>query len=518
MKANIDEKKPWMNVHLLLFVFLSGVYLMNTTGYLTTSMCVSAYKTAESIIEDGDFALERPRLETGIGKDGKYYNYGGLAYLLVVTGFFAFFTFLGRPDWIPFTNSLVTPLACLILYLVGRELKYSKKTSILLALVYGIGTMAFVHSTYLMPEPLTTVVFLTAVLFLLKYKNTNRRKWLLLCACCTGLALIVRPDAPFFIFGMAIGVLVLLYRKYRDKKRELWPIVNEGLVFLIPLLLFFAIYAYYNYARFGSIFELGYTTKAETVLENSEEHSGHRVKSMSKTLLGFAGMWIIPCRSMFFINPILIFIFWAVKDFWRKFRFELILIAVIFCLYVFLYSNRGPIGFPGSSAWGVRYMVPMTGFMVIVMGTFVDKIIMKRNVLYKIFVTVFAISTVFQYIGVSNVYVDTQNYLDERYNTPENNWVGRKMMNMNPRWNLLTENFKKIQRGDVDLLYFNYFFRKETLPENFLQVKWLGIVPVFLICAIITSGYLLFKILRLPPTEPAKEKLKGKRKRGKKAV
>ena len=278
MKANIkDQKKPWMNVHLLLFVFLASLYLMNTTGYLTTSMCVSAYKTAESIIEDGDFALDRPSLETGVGKDGRYYNYGGLVYLLVAACFFGLFTFLGRPDWIPFTNSIVTPIASVILYLVCRELKYSKKTSILLALVYGVGTMALVHATYLMPEPLTTIVYLAAFLFLLKYKNRYKRRWLFLCSCCTGLGLIVRPDAPLFILGIAVGVLLLFYRKYRDKKRAFRIIIEEGLVFLTPLILFFIIYAYYNYARFGDLFELGYSTKAQAVNEGGQKIKAFRI-------------------------------------------------------------------------------------------------------------------------------------------------------------------------------------------------------------------------------------------------
>jgi hypothetical protein len=136
----------------------------------------------------------------------------------------------------------------------------------------------------------------------------------------------------------------------------------------------------------------------------------------------------------------------------------------------------------------------------------VDKIIGTRSVLFKIFVAVFAISIVFQYVGVSNIYVDTQNYLDERYSSAEDRWASRTMMNMNPRWNLLTENLKKIQHGDVDLLYFNYFFRKKVLPENFLQVKWIGIVPLFLMCAVFISGYLILQTLRLPSAESMRRK------------
>jgi hypothetical protein len=356
-----------------------------------------------------------------------------------------------------------------------------------------------------MPEPLTTIVYLAAFLFLMKYKNRHTRKWLLLCGCCTGLALIVRPDAPFFILGISIGVLILLYKKYRNKKK-LWPIAREGFIFLAPLILFFAIYAYYNYARFGDIFELGYATKAQEVTKSEGEGRAFRIKSFGGTLQGFAGMWIIPCRSIFFINPVLFFVFWALKDFWKKFRFEFIILGIIFILYVLLYSNRGPEGFPGSSAWGVRYMVPVISFMVIVMGIFVEKIIKKGNILLKIFIAIFALSVVLQCIGVSNSYIHIQSYLEEHV-IRDDKWQVRRMMNMNPRWNLITENIMRIQRGNFDLLYINYMFHKDVLSDGYLQAKWVGIAPWLLVCTLFTSGYMLLKTLKRPTAEPLRKGL-----------
>ncbi|UCE19888.1 MAG: hypothetical protein JSV84_05975 [Gemmatimonadota bacterium] len=230
-------------------------------------------------------------------------------------------------------------------------------------------------------------------------------------------------------------------------------------------------------------------------------------------------MWVIPCRSMFFINPILIFIFWAVKDFWRKFRFEFILIAVVFCLHVLLYSNRGSVGFPGSSAWGIRYMVPMTGFLVIVMGTFVDKITTRRKGApqFKIFATVFILSALFQFIGSSIGYQATQVYLEEQYKTPEDKWAARRMMNLNPRWNLITQNTKKLFSGYVDLMYVNYlkhdnvYFRKYLWHSG--PPAWVGVTLTIFLITFSTSGYLLLKILLSPTLDVRKVgKSAGRRK------
>ncbi|UCE19897.1 MAG: glycosyltransferase family 39 protein [Gemmatimonadota bacterium] len=515
------NNKTRINVQLLIFMFLVSLYLLFTPGYPPTSMGVSALLTALSLVDEGNFSIEEPTLETGIGKDGKYYTYEGLAFVLVVSFFTALSKVFGMfPSGVLFVNPILTAIACIILFHLGRELKYTMKTSVALALVYGIGTMAWVHARYLMPEPLTTVVYLTSFLFFLKYRDKRKKKWLFLCGCFTGLALIVRPDAPLFIIVIVLGILALFYRDYRDKKRALIVIMREAFIFLTPLLFFFAVYAYYNYARFGSFFELGYATKAQKVAETGGEGKGFRIRSFRFTLLGLLGMWIIPCRSMFFINPVLIFIFWALKDFWKKYKFECILIGITLILHIFLYSNRGPSGFPGSSAWGIRYMVPMTGFMVIIMGTFVNNIttLRKGKFYLRVFVMVFLVSVFFQFIGSSVSYQATQKYLEEQYNTPEDDMEARRKMNFDPRWNLITQNTKKLLSGFVDLMYLNYIKGNTTYYPKYLWISgppaWVGVSLVLFLIMFSTSGYLLVSILVTPIGEIQNmEKSKRKKKK-----
>ena len=505
MKAK-NKKKLWNNIPFLLFLFLTSMYMITMTGDPATSMGVSVYETAESLVEEGDFALEKHTLETGIGKDGRYYIYLGLTFVLIVVLFYFTGDVLGA-DTVKFvwlTNQILTATACVVLYLVGRELKFSKKTSLILSLIYGIGTMAWVHSRFLMPEPLTTVVYLAAFLFLLRYKNKKEGKWLLLCACCTGLSIIVRPEAPLFISGILIGIVVLFYREYQEGNRNLGSLMKEGLIFVAPLIFFFAIYAYYNFARFGNVFELGYATKAQEVAESGgggiEGRGGgkaHYIRGFFGTLYGFAGMWIIPCRSMFFINPVLIFIFWALKDFWKKYKFEFLIIGIIFILHVGLYSNRGS-GFAGSSTWGVRYMIPMTSFMVIVMGVFVEKALKHRKTLFKVFVALFLLSAIIQFIGVSQPVQLTQMTLEEKYNTPEDKWIARRMMTMDPKWNLITQNIQLLLKGETsDLMYYWYLFMlSDDVPG------WVSGSLTVLIFILLTSGYFLFRQLMQPVKEP----------------
>ncbi|UCE19701.1 MAG: glycosyltransferase family 39 protein [Gemmatimonadota bacterium] len=509
-------KKTGQKTQVMLFVFLASLYMLMAAGYPATSMGVTAALTAKSFVEEGNLSLEKATLETGIGKDGKYYTYEGLAFILAVTIFAAISKLLGMsPNGVLFTNQILTALACLILFYVSREFKYSKKVSLVLSLIYGIGTMALVHSRYLMPEPLTTLVYLTAFLFLLKYKNKNKVTWLFLCGCFTGLSIIVRPDAPLFILGMIVGVVVVFYTQYRDGRKKLDAIVREGVLFLTPLVFFFGVYAYYNHARFGNIFESGYSTKGRQELDSKGYESPFRVRSMTDTLLGFAGMWIIPCRSMFFINPVLIFIFFALTDFWKKYRYELLIIGIIFIPHVIVYSNRGPSSFPGGGSWGIRYMVPMTSFMVIIMGIFVERIMKHRNRIFKIFVAVFVLSAFFQFIGASRSYQDTQHYLEKNYNTPEDDGIARRMMNVFPKWNLITQNINLLRSGNTDFMYHGYLTESKLtyfkLQWGSEAPSWVSMSFYILILSLSISGYMLVKFFLAATVEPEKKKMSDRK-------
>ncbi|MBL7075310.1 hypothetical protein ISS37_08760 [candidate division KSB1 bacterium] len=394
----------------------------------------------------------------------------------------------------------------------------------MLAFVYGAGTMAFVHSKYMLPEPLFSVAFLSAVLFLFKYRKLRKVQYLLLSGCFAGVTILIRADAVLFIFGMSIGVAATLLKNYRTGNSSLTALIREVFFFVVPLLFFFSVFFYYNYSRFGNILETGYTLKNEGQIATLSYTS--RFLNVKNTLGGFWGMWVIPCRSIFFINPVLVFVFFSLKEFWKKFKYESIVLLIIFAMYTFLYMNRGPKGFPGSAAWGARYMLPMVSFMVLPIGVFVENIFREKNdSLKKVFFSIFVISFVFQLIGSSinyqKVQMPLENVYKKLYNDPS---MARLKLTTDPRWNLVYQNLKVLKTGrvdvkekgqiysfrvgrDSDFMFYNYL-RRGNVPD------WVIISLFFIITTLLTSGYLLFKPLLLPVKEPVrKEKFKGKKKK-----
>ena len=155
------------------------------------------------------------------------------------------------------------------------------------------------------------------------------------------------------------------------------------------------------------------------------------------------------------------------------------------------------------------------------MGIFIEKLLKQRHRLMKAFVTITLLSVLVQFIGASQSYQVTQGFLEEQYRAQGGKWSARKMMNMDPRWSLVIQNLKWLQRGLVDHMYYNYLFNQRLMHDSYLTGSgppgWLGFALFVYLCTFALSGYMLFRILKLPPSEPVKKQLRGKKRRKQKA-
>ncbi len=515
----MDYKGNSVRIGVLIVIFFISIYILAMNGRFSTSMDVEVYKAAKSVVETGSFGLQEKTMASKIGKDGKNYVVEGLGVILSGVPFVYLSKFVGIPSGrlVVLMNQLLTPLVCLLIFLLGKELKYSLKTSVLLSFIYGLGTMAFVHSKYMFPEPLTSIAFLSSLLFLFKYRKSKRNLFLFIAGSFTGFTLIIRPDSFIFMFCMLIALAMLFYQ---DKKQgqSFSLLIKQAILLLIPLVFFFILFSYYNYLRFGNILETGYTMGKEG--EAATLSYASRFLNIGKTIEGLLGMWLIPCRSIFFISPILILFLFSIKDFWRKYRFEARVMGAVFVLYTLLYSNRGPTGFPGSAAWGVRYMLPMVSFMIIPIGCFLDKIFAENKILWKrLFGTLLGISIVIQIIGSSVNYQMIQMPLNNqivndpavkaRFSSQEeiNKYAGhetRWRLLMSPKWNLISKNIEILRTTDqTDFMLYN------MLKADFKgQADWAKIsiflLILYLISTIFVSGYFILKPVEIFPLRVVK--------------
>ena len=128
----------------------------------------------------------------------------------------------------------------------------------------------------------------------------------------------------------------------------------------------------------------------------------------------FYGLYLIlifPNRAIFFLSPILLFIFFGVKDLYKRFKIETIIYSLVFFAYLSLYALRAPYGYSGTAAWGIRYMLPMFLILSLFFIGF-DKYLKPDHPKYKLFkysfFSLLILSGIFQIIGSSINYQHVQ--------------------------------------------------------------------------------------------------------------
>ncbi len=255
-------------------------------------------------------------------------------------------------------NSIVTALSCVVFFRICRRLDIKNRPGLLLTLVFGLCTITLPYSRMFLSEPFTGLLIMCAVLFALA---SSRDKPLggilsgLFLALATANNYVALPVMGIFFvyFAFQSGGLreALKAETLRDKR--LWALVLFGVAAVAEGL-------WYNYARFGSYFYSAYQYYDTPPNVVYPEGMGLLSYPLSAGLYGFL---LSPMRSVFLYSPPLLgaLIMWP--RFVRERTSTALFLLSIPLLYLLVYSKW--FGWHGGYAWGPRYMVSVTGLLLI---------------------------------------------------------------------------------------------------------------------------------------------------------
>ena len=235
------QNRVYIRTCIFLVLFTASLYVLITPGHLTTSMDFTAHRTALNLVVTGQLGFqERLTHELAQGKDGRYYSYEGLLVMLAPVPLIlisqAFGSFAGTLAFI--TNAIITGFVSLLLLLVARVMGYSLRTSVLLVLAYSLGTQALVHTKFLMPDPLASLVFLSIFLCFLKFEKSGDRRWLFFLGILCGAAAHIRPDSFVFVIGILCGLFLIIKKEFEGRERNFKEILYDATLFAVPVLVF----------------------------------------------------------------------------------------------------------------------------------------------------------------------------------------------------------------------------------------------------------------------------------------
>jgi Dolichyl-phosphate-mannose-protein mannosyltransferase len=377
-----------------LFVFFLSIYLLTASGINIemTDVGTARMEVAKSIIERFDLSIPSG-LGLGIqGSDGREYSVFSIGSVLVALPFYLIGKFAGVPpvNVVTIVNQLAGTATVVVVFLFCSSLGYTRRASLSASIFYGLGTFAWYYAKDPGDHTLETLWALLSVYTMYRYAACNKLRYLCLSSIFLGFAFLTRSTSILLIPPLLL--LMGFQRAGSHDKANVHLKFSHLLLFISLLLPFAGIIFLYNYYRFGSIFETGYTLMAARL--------GLNFFSATPLLTGLLGLLVSPGKGYFYYSPVALLFFFSVKPFYRKHPAMAISFICIIASYLFFISKN--VYWHGDSAWGPRYLFVITPFLIIPLAALFDSAAWHNSSLVKRGIyTLFALSLIIQVAAVS---------------------------------------------------------------------------------------------------------------------
>jgi hypothetical protein len=388
--SEIKRKNAVRLITFNLFIFFFSVYLLTAArnNFYHTDASQLRIQEAKSIIERSDLSVP----EGVKGADGRKYSWLGIGSTLLAIPFYIAGKTIGIPEVaVSIMNQLFGVATAILIFLFSISLGYSRRASLLVSIFYGLGTFAWPLAKQPFDHTIETFFILLSVYSLYLYVTNRKISNLLLSAFSVGFAFITRPTSILVVPPLLV-MLVFYSVKRLDRRTVIKMILRDSVMFSLVFLPFLGLSLWYNYYRFGSIFETGYQLIAA--------RTGIDFFTGTPLLKGLSGFLISPGKGFFYYSPIAILFFFSIKPFFKKHRglgIAFILIIVSYLLFLSKY-----VFWHGDWAWGPRLILVLTPFFILPVAGLIDSEIWQRSNIRRAAVySVFILSLIIQIAAVS---------------------------------------------------------------------------------------------------------------------
>jgi hypothetical protein len=358
----------------VLFLFFVAFYLLTASGRIDSGDGETVYQVTRSIVEGRGGAIPTPPPEERVhdpfgrelppeeaiglggygawGRDGLYYGSTGLGHSLIALPLYLLGMWSRGLDAgfltrfaVALLNPLVTAASCAALFALVCLLGFQRRVAIALALLYGVGTMAWPYAKGFFGEPLAALFLLLPAGALLRFRQSGNRPWLLVAGIGLAIAIVVKVNAVITLPAFA---LYLFVTQWTDGSGErIWSRWGDWLALLLPVFAGIGLVGAYNAIRFGSPLETGYGTAAWD----------------TPPWVGLYGLLLSPGKGLIWYNPIVVAALAAAPAFYRQRRAEALFFNAIIGAYLLFHAAYNYWG--GGGCWGPRLILPVISFIML---------------------------------------------------------------------------------------------------------------------------------------------------------
>ena len=261
-----------------------------------------------------------------------------------------------------FYGPIFAALSVTAFFLISNALNYKLKTSLTLALLFGLSTPVWAYSQTSLTVVPTLFFVLFSFYFFTKYHKTQSSKFLIGCGLSLGFSYLIREDTALIIAPVMIYFLITLV-KHKQKIKKLF-------FFFTTITPFYFITILIEYLRFGSTVGLSTT---------SGQLSSFSYFTPDNIILGATGLLFSPGLGLFIFAPIVLTIFFTFPDFYKKNKGYTFLFITFITLGLIYY---GHIEFwHGLVSWSARYLLLFIPFFLLPLGASLE---LRKNTFLRI--------------------------------------------------------------------------------------------------------------------------------------
>ena len=363
-----------------LFLFLTAffLYCLASPGNLPGDTEIR-WSVARQFVRTQSFQIEDTvtthYYATGI--DGKRYSFWGLGQSVILLPF-AYFglmleevfglganlsdlvaQFLSSVLLFPAVGALTVWLFFRVLLLLG----YPTKSAILTSAVFGFATMHFHYTVFTHEQSQVALLLLFELWCMIKSQKTKRFIYLWLMCVAIGICLSFRLSSALEV--LSIFIVAFFSEAIANRNSSKFTIIPKWLwAFFIGTGPFIIMMGWYNYIRFGTIFESGYGIAAKTMFGGIGAFGSNPVYSL-------AGMLFSPGKSIFLYNPVFFLLLFCIYRLYQGHKSIAIATSlVVIGNFIF---NSFHTTWAGDYAWSCRYQASVLPFLTLPLIIFFDK-------------------------------------------------------------------------------------------------------------------------------------------------
>jgi hypothetical protein len=241
-------------------------------------------------------------------------------------------------------NALAGGAIVAVLFMVGAQLSPNPRAALLMAIAAGLATLVMSEATHFYQHALDALMVLLAFWFFSVKSPRELASSSIFGGASLGVAILARPDSVpaavvIWLYGAAVA-----WKLIRDLP-DRWPrMIRRTLLSIAGPLGAVAGSMYFNYLRFGSVLQFGYTEdRARFVLD---------LVQISKAVAGYL---VSPGLSVFAFAPPLILVLAVGRKCYRRWPLETATLTVAAVAHLLMIASNKT--WSGDLSYGPRYML-----------------------------------------------------------------------------------------------------------------------------------------------------------------